>query len=189
MLGGLETVWQAIVNLPQLIADKLSGFFNDIKNAILALPKLILDGLKEIFIPDIEEIKNSFKDFQDKFALVFGANFNALDNLFTREKPLDDVVINYEIPGLGEFELTILDKEWLHTGVAYFRPIIRGWLTLLLVIFAWNNILGLIRQAMPIAPTSPTETESISVSETKREKMGGGWVRTTTKTHNTRSKK
>ena len=189
VVGGLETVWQAVINLPQLIADKLSVLFNNIKDAIVSLPQTILDGVKDIFIPDTEVIKEKFLGFVEDFGTIFGANFDAFDNLFTAEKPLEDVTVNYAIPGLGEFNLTILEKEWVHKGVAFFRPVIRGWLVLLLIIFNWNNTLGLIRQAMPIAPTSPSETESITISESKSEKMGNGWIRTTTKSNSTRSRK
>lgn len=189
VVGGLETVWQAVVNLPKLIGDALSGFFTDVKDAILGLPELILDGLKKIFIPDTEVIETKFLGFVEDFGTIFGANFDAFDSLFNVEKPLEDVTADITIPGVGSFNLKILDKEWVHKGVAYFRPVIRGWLTLLLIIFYWNNSLGLIRQSMPIAPSSPSETESITVSESKREKMGGGWYRTTTKSKSTRSRR
>lgn len=57
----------------------LTGFFKNILNkfteqieSIKNIPSLILNGLKELFIPDTEKMKQSFSDFVDQFSNIFG---------------------------------------------------------------------------------------------------------------------
>lgn len=57
----------------------LTGFFNNILNkfteqieSIKNIPSLILNGLKELFIPDAEKMKQIFSDFTDQFSEIFG---------------------------------------------------------------------------------------------------------------------
>lgn len=62
-----------------VVISGLSGFFTDIKNKfteqiseIKNIPSVILDGLKFFFIPDTEEMKNSFNRFISFFETKFG---------------------------------------------------------------------------------------------------------------------
>ena len=57
----------------------LTGFFNNILNkfteqieSIKNIPSLILNGLKELFIPDAEKMKQIFSDFTNEFSEIFG---------------------------------------------------------------------------------------------------------------------
>ena len=50
--------------------------------------------------------------------------------------------MEYAIPGIGKFKLTVLNAEYLQQGVAYFRPIIRGFLVLLMFLFHVKQLIS-----------------------------------------------
>lgn len=142
MLNGIKSVWQAVASLPSLIADSLKGFFDSVKDAILSLPTLILDGIKAIFIPDAEYIDTVFNDFTDEMRMKFGFETGFFEYLFQGESAVEDVNGSYTIPGVGSFNLTFLDATWIVEGVTYFRPFIRGFLVLLMMLYHIRQLLG-----------------------------------------------
>lgn len=142
MLSGIRSVWEAVVDLPSLIADKLSGFFTDVKNAVLSLPTLILDGLKAIFIPDKDYIETEFNSFLQEMKVKFNMDVSAFENLFQTELAVSDTYVDYSIPGVGNFRLKVFDSSFFAQGVAYFRPIIRGFLVLMMLLFHVKQLIG-----------------------------------------------
>lgn len=88
-----------------------------------------------------------------------GADFHTLDRLFSLEVAPEDVNTEYNIPGLGTMYIPILETKFLIDGVAYFRPYIRAFLVLLLVLYNWNNVLKLIDQDAGIAHTTESTTK------------------------------
>lgn len=147
MLGGLETVWQAIVNLPQLISDKLSGFFEDIESAITGLPDRVANLIKEIFIPDTEYINNAFDSFLEEMKMKFSFDTEFFESILSTEgHPVTDVNSDYDIPGVGTLNLKFFDTKYLVQGVDYFRPFIRGFLVLLMALYNIKMIIGFFRQ-------------------------------------------
>lgn len=142
MLNGIKSVWQAVASLPSLIADSLKGFFDSVKDAILSLPTLILDGIKAIFIPDAEYIDTAFNGFLTELKMKFGIDTGFFENLFQGESAVDDVQGNYTIHGVGAFNLTFLDASWIVQGVTYFRPFIRGFLVLLMMLYHVRQLIG-----------------------------------------------
>ena len=142
IVNGLKTVWEAVTNLPQLIAEKLSGFFTELKLAIMNLPNAILNGIKAIFIPDEGYIQESFDSFLEEMKMKFNLDVSAFENLFQGEAPVSDTYTDYEIPNVGEFHLKVFDSSFLSQGVAYFRPIIRGFLVLMMLLFHVKQLIG-----------------------------------------------
>lgn len=128
--------------LPSLIADSLKGFFDSVKDAILSLPTLILDGIKAIFIPDAEYIDTAFNGFLNELKMKFGIDTGFFESLFQGESAVEDVEGNYTIPGVGAFNLTFLDASWIVQGVTYFRPFIRGFLVLLMMLYHIRQLIG-----------------------------------------------
>lgn len=149
MLSGIRSVWEAVVNLPTLIAEKLYGFFNDLTtavedvwDAIKSLPDLILEGIKSIFIPDKGYIEESFDSFLEEMKMKFNLDTSAFENLFQGEAPVSDVNVNYDVPGVGNFNLKVFDSSYLAQGVGFFRPIIRGFLVLMMLLFHVKQLIG-----------------------------------------------
>lgn len=142
VVGGLKTVWEALTNLPKLIAEALSSAFNAVKEAVLSLPQLIIDGLKTIFIPDTDAIETSFNNFVDNLKNKFSIDTSVFETLFTTEKPVEDTYVDINIPGVGDFNLKVFDASFLQDGVNYFRPIIRGFLVLMLLLYNIKQLIG-----------------------------------------------
>ena len=51
------------------------------------------------------------------------------------ETPVGDEYMDYYIPGVGNFEFKVLDTKFFVDGVTYFRPFIRGFLVLLMLLY------------------------------------------------------
>lgn len=120
---------------------------------IVNLPNTILDGIKGIFVPDEGAIEQAFYDFLRELEMKFNFNTEFFKGLFFDPDgtPLEgsavtDVKGEYEIPGVGKFNLTFMDSEFLYQGVEFFRPFIRGFIVLLLFMFHINSVLSLIGQ-------------------------------------------
>lgn len=142
MLGGIKSVWESIGTLPQKIGDSLKGFFEDIKDAITSLPNLILDGIKGIFIPDTDYIETAFNSFIEELKIKFNIDTSAFESLFQNEQPVEDIYTDYEIPGVGSFKFKVLDTSFLKEGLLTFRPIIRGFIVLMLLLFNIRQLIG-----------------------------------------------
>lgn len=160
IVDGLETVWKAVTNLPQLISDKLGsfftqvkdavlslperlkGFFTEVKDAVLSLPLAILDGIRAIFIPDSGYIEDSFDSFLSEMKMKFNLDTSAFENLFQGEEPVSDVYVDYGISGVGNFNLKVFDTSFLAQGISYFRPIIRGFLVLMMLLYHVKQLIG-----------------------------------------------
>ena len=87
----------------------------------------------------------------DNIASQLGMDFTVLDRLFDRELAPEDVTEEYERTGVGTLKLKFFDSDYLIKGVAYFRPYIRGFIVLLLVLFSWQQIMSFIGQDPGIA--------------------------------------
>lgn len=124
------------------LPDKLKVFFTEVKDAVLSLPTLILDGIKAIFIPDEGYIQESFDSFLEEMKMKFNLDTSAFENLFQGEAPVSDVNVDYRIPGVGQFNLKVFESSYLSQGVGYFRPIIRGFLVLMMLLFHVKQLIG-----------------------------------------------
>lgn len=124
MLGGLKSIWETLTNLPQLIVD----------------------GIKDIFIPDVEYIQSSFNSFIAELKMKFGFDTDFFDGLFDSERPVTDIFVDYTIPSVGDFRLKVFDTKYLYDGVSYFRPFIRGFIVLLMGLYNVRMALSFIRQ-------------------------------------------
>lgn len=88
---------------------------------------------------------------------------NFVDNL--NEKDIADISSNYDIPGVGSFKFTFFDASYLKDGIEFFRPIIRGFITLLLLFYNYRQVLSFIGQDPTIAHNA---------MENYNEHKGGG---------------
>lgn len=107
-----------------------------------------MNGIKGIFIPDTDELKNDVNGLLEQLNHTFNLGIdsqNWLVDSFT-EEAIPNEEATYNIPGLGEIKLTFFDASYLKRGIEYFRPIIRGFIVLLLVFFNYKQVLTLIGQ-------------------------------------------
>lgn len=143
VVDGLASIWESIKSLPLTIAEKVG------------------DVIKGIFIPDTETIKGQFTDMVENVERSFNLQLNSLDWLVegVTEKPLTDEKVDYTIPGVGTFNLTILDTSFLKQGIEYFRPLIRGFVVFLLILYNYKQILTFIGQDPSIAHNAEKKYE------------------------------
>ena len=84
--------------------------------------------------------------FIDEFTNRFAVDTEFFDFLYDDEKAVDDIYMNYAVPGVGDFKLKVMDASFIKQGVEYFRPFIRGFLILLLCLYNVRQMLSFIRQ-------------------------------------------
>lgn len=111
-------------------------------DAVTAIPSLILDGIREIFIPNTEHIDDIWSDTVDTISAKFGFVSYDLGDLFSQSKEIEDIQGDYTFYGLGTLNLTFFDTQYLKQGLLYFRPFIRGFIILLCVFYNIRQALG-----------------------------------------------
>lgn len=115
------------------IADTVA----QIPTKLAELPNKFIDGIKGIFVPDEGVVDEYFENVRlECMKLLVSYD---LERLFEDETEINDVKITV----YGK-EAVILDSGVLKEGIVYFRPYIRGFLVLLLVLFNVNQFLSLI---------------------------------------------
>lgn len=67
---------------------------------------------------------------------------SAFESLFDNESAVTDIETDYNIPGVGNFKLKLFDSSFFVDGVTYFRPFIRGFLVLMLLLFHVKQLIG-----------------------------------------------
>lgn len=67
------------------------------------------------------------------------------------EQPIEDIDGEYYISGVGMFDLKFFDTQYLKQGIEFFRPLIRGFVVFLLVLYNYRNVLSFIGQDPSIA--------------------------------------
>ena len=102
-----------------------------------------MNGIKAIFVPEVGYIGDSFNSLLDELRFKFKYDeYLASIQIFDNERPVEDVKEDYAIPGVGSFNLTFLDVSFFRDGVAYFRPLIRGFLVLLMIFYHIKQLVG-----------------------------------------------
>ena len=112
----------------------------------MELPSRILNGIKDIFIPDVDALNLEFRSFLQELKMQFNFDTDFFENIATDGTPVQDVEGDYSISGVGTFKLKFFDTKFLYQGVEYFRPFIRGFIVLLLAFYNIKMLLGFIRQ-------------------------------------------
>lgn len=89
-------------------------------------------------------IENTFNslvtDLQMKFGI--GGAGDALTGLFDGERPVEDIEGNYTLANGHSYNLKFLDTKFLVDGIEYFRPFIRGFLVLLMLLYHVRQLIG-----------------------------------------------
>lgn len=123
----------------------LSGL-TKIVNAITALPSKIISGitdaLKSIFIPADGFIEEKVNQVVEKFKAAFGITAFDMSLVFGGSKSVADIDVT-----LYGRTATIVDTSYLSEALDFFRPVIRGFIALMLFFYNFNQFLGFIGQA------------------------------------------
>lgn len=110
------------------------------------IAKVLLSGIEDIiraiFIPDSDYTVNSLRSFVDELMVKFNFDTEFFETLFTAETPVEDIYVDYTIPGVGDFKFKVFNASVFQTGVVYFRPFIRGFLVLLMALYHIKQLIG-----------------------------------------------
>ncbi len=133
-----------------MISEKLADFFSQLKNAIANLPSAILSGIKNIFFPDMEDMKTEFLAFLEKInpPISDTSEIESVGGLLDVEssEPVD-VTSDIQIGSIQFSNLKFMDLTYFKQGIVFFRPLINGFLGWLLGMFYYNQFLAFIGQA------------------------------------------
>lgn len=158
-------IWNYVKEIPGQVWNFFEGAFSflgsvvsNIWDSVKGIPGSILDGLKWLFVPDGDEIDKSIQTLSNTFKSTFGIDSYDISNIFGTETEISDQQGTISIGGY-EFTGTVFSVKYLTRAISTFRPVIRGFLVFLLVLYNINQLLALIRQN-PIAigihlPTQP----------------------------------
>lgn len=135
--------------------DGVLGVLDRIIDGIVNLPNLIVEGIKDfltgLFIPEEEYLNTKKIQIENSFSNLLGFNVSTVEALFDSANTGEDLLVGetskIKINGIGEIEFKTFDNGFLLTGINKFKPIIRGFIALMLVFFNLNQLLNLIGQS------------------------------------------
>lgn len=133
---------QGIVQLPTNLVNGLKSLFDGLGDIFDELPNKIKDVITGIFVPDTDYIKTRFNVFTDELTSKFGLDTSYFEDLFSQEKPVEDVYAEYDVPGVGKLNFKVFDTSWFTWGINYFRPIVRGFTVLMLLFYNIRQLIG-----------------------------------------------
>ena len=157
-------IWDNVKNIPAMvwnfvkeIPGQVWGFFENafstvtgvvqnIFNSVVQIPNKILDGLKWLFIPSEDEINKSIQTLSNTFKSTFGVDSYDISDIFGTETEIADQQATISVGGY-EFNLTVFNVKYLVRAISTFRPVIRGFIVFLLILYNINQFFALIRQA------------------------------------------
>ena len=122
------------------IVNKLSDVAEKIANLPTLLIEGIVEGIKSVFVPDVDYIESKVQYLRDEF-LALGVGFYDMSDIFNQEKPFTDITATIR----GQ-EVVLVNMDIADKAVQEFRGIIRGFIVLLLVIYNYNQFMGFIGQ-------------------------------------------
>lgn len=135
-------VWSFFESAFSSLGDVVSNIWDSVKG----IPGSILDGLKWLFVPDGDEIDKSIQTLSNTFKATFGIDSYDISNIFGTETEISDQQGTISIGGY-EFTGTVFSVKYLTRAISTFRPVIRGFIVFLLILYNINQFFALIRQA------------------------------------------
>ena len=120
----------------ETIIDKISN-----------IPDAIVNGIKNLFIPDKDYFSNKLKSVESKYLGILGFSVDDFESMlmgFSKETPISDVIVELNIGGNMQ-KVNVLNSSVVVQGVNYFRPYIRGFVVLLMVFFSMNQLMHLFK--------------------------------------------
>lgn len=133
----------AVLSMPSKIKDLRDDMvqkLKDIIDGILHLPDKIGDAIKGLFLPSDGFIEGKVQHFRDKL-LAMGIDTYNMGPIFNTEQPFTDITCTIR----GQ-TVTIVRMDVVDMVVKKFRPVIRGFMWLMLVFYNINQFLRFIGQ-------------------------------------------
>lgn len=125
-----------IVDLRDTVLEKLRSIIQ----GILDLPEKIGDAIKGLFLPSDGFIEGKIEHFREKL-LGMGIDTYDMGPIFNTEEPFADITCTIRGQTVTIVRMDVVDKV-----VKKFRPIIRGFMWLMLVFYNINQFLYFIGQ-------------------------------------------
>lgn len=127
-----------------LLSSIINGF-SDIAEKIANLPTLIgeiiIDGIKGIFVPSDGFIEEKLELLKTSFTEAFGVTAYDMSLIFEDAQGFEDITCTM----YGQ-TVTIVDMDNVVKGILKFRPVIRGFIVLLMIYYNINQCLSFIGQ-------------------------------------------
>lgn len=138
----------------------------DLWEGICSIPELLLNGIKSIFVPDTDDMQDKFTSFTSQVSpATMDDGENSLGGLLDVESSEPaDISSDYNVGGLNLSDVKFLNLEYFKQGVVYFRPVINGFLTWVLFMFYYNQLLSFLGQA-PLMASAVRNAESHRASK------------------------
>lgn len=116
---------------------------SDIAESITEIPKLIAEKIERIFIPDTTEIQESIDDLKNRFQTAFGIGAVDLSEVMGTETKIVNQhgTIKY---GNKSYTGVVFDVKYIVKAVTTFRPYIRGFIVIMMMIYNINQFLNFI---------------------------------------------
>lgn len=141
--GIFSKMIDTVLTIPDKIKDFKDGMIQKLKDiiqGILDLPDKIGDAIKGLFLPSDGFIESKIEHFRDKL-LGMGIDTYDMGAIFNSEQPFTDITCSIR----GQ-EATIVRMDVVDKVVKRFRPVIRGFMWLMLVFYNINQFLAFIGQ-------------------------------------------
>lgn len=122
------------------IISNIIGIAEKIAELPLKLTENLIEGVKGIFIPDSDFISNAVDRLTGTLTSLGIVKYD-MSGIFANEKPFSDFTCT-----IRGHKVVIVDMTFVDKALETFRPIIRGFLWLLLVLYNFNQFMGLIGQ-------------------------------------------
>lgn len=98
-------------------------------------------------MPDPEVIQGQIDELTSQVESSLGISKDSFDDLKNvNEESIEDIQGEYNFYGIGSLNLKFFDTSAIKQGMDSFRPIIRGFVVLLLLFFILKQILSFIGQ-------------------------------------------
>lgn len=143
----IEEVFQDMIKNVLLLPLRLKDIYDiiiekakSIIDGILELPTKIGDAIKGLFVPSDGFFETKIEHFRKKL-LGMGIDTYDMGSIFSEGKPFDDITCTI----MGQ-EVTIIKMDVVEKVVLKFRPVIRGFMWLMMVFYNFNQFMGFIGQ-------------------------------------------
>lgn len=133
----------AVLSLPAKINDLKNDMvqkLKDIIDGILNLPEKIKDVIKALVLPSDGFIEGKIQHFRDKL-YAMGVDTYDMGSIFNKEQPFADITCTIRGQTVTIVRMDVVDKV-----VKKFRPVIRGFMWLMLVFYNINQFMHFIGQ-------------------------------------------